>query len=194
MHLPGQLLTRIKLDFGRADTAESRSAQQPEKLSGLLTVLAIAAGLVMANSPLEGLYGLVHHTRVAIRVGELMVSRPLMLWINEGLMVFFFLLVALESKREALEKQTGIFAAAWLAVRLGIARLPAGATWMRVYGAALMAGIGFTMGLFFAAVVFGNQPVFSLSAKIGVLAGSLASAVLGALFLLLATPRRAPTG
>lgn len=378
--------------------------RQPEKLSGLLTVLAIAAALAMANSPLRGLYELVHHTPVAIRVGELMVEKPLVLWINEGLMVFFFLLVALELKREALEghlaspalvalpafaaaggmlvpavvylgftwgdpiasrgwaipaatdtvlalaalhamgtrvpasvkvfltalaifddlgaivilaalftrdlsfvslllaaaaalaiavlnrrrvartsayvvlgvtawiavlesgvhatlagvliglaipmrapgprdspllaaerglrpwvalgvvplfaffnaglvlpalgsaeisaavafgagaglllgKQAGILAAAWIAVRLGIARLPEGAGWMHIYGAGLMAGIGFTMSLFFAAVVFANQPALSLSAKVGVLGGSLASAILGTVFLVLASRR-----
>lgn len=380
--------------------------QQPEKVSGLLTVLAIAAALVMANSPLRGLYELVHHTPVAIRVGELQVEKPLVIWINEGLMVFFFLLVALELKREALEghlasaahvalpafaaaggmlvpaaiylaftwgdpvasrgwaiptatdtvlalaalqalgarvpgsvkafltalaifddvgaivilaalftrdisllsllfaaagvvafavinrlgvtrpsayvvlgfglwvavlesgvhatlagvliglaiplhargdagspllaaerglrpwvalgvvplfaffnsglalpalgaeelsyavalgaaaglalgKQAGILASAWVAVRLGVARLPAGASWMHIYGAALMAGIGFTMSLFFVGVAFGNQGPLSLSAKVGVLAGSLASAVLGAAFLALAARGKA---
>src|SRR3970282_2022210 len=80
-----------------------RWLRQPEKLSGLLTVLAIAAALAIANSPLRGLYEYVHHTPVALRVGGFMVQKPLVLWINEGLMVFFFLLVALELKREALE-------------------------------------------------------------------------------------------
>jgi len=381
-----------------------RWLRQPEKLSGLLTVLAIAAALAMANSPLRGLYEYVHHTPVALRVGELQVQKPLVLWINEGLMVFFFLLVALELKREALEghlaspahvalpafaaaggmlapaalylaftwgdpaasrgwaiptatdtvlalaalhalgtrvpasvkafltalaivddvgaivilaaiftkdlslvsllfaalgvlalaalnrlgvtrtsafvvlgagvwvavlesgvhatlagvliglaipmrakgrqdspllaaerglrpwvalgvvplfaffnsglrlpalgadelssvvalgaaaglvigKQAGIVGAAWIAVRLGVARLPAGANWMHIYGAALMAGIGFTMSLFFAGVAFANQPALTLSARVGVLAGSLASAVLGAAFIVFAARR-----
>ena len=380
--------------------------RQPEKLSGLLTMIAIVAALALANSPLRGLYELVHHTPVALRVGELQVEKPLVLWINEGLMVFFFLLVALELKREALEghlaspahvalpafaaaggmlapaaiylafawgdaaasrgwaiptatdtvlalaalhamgarvpasvktfltalaifddlgaiiilavlytknlsflslffaaaailalavinrlgvtrtsayvvlgfalwvavlesgvhatlagvliglavplrvkgragsplvaaerglrpwvalgvvpffayfnsglrlpalgadelsyvvalgaaaglalgKQAGILGAAWLAVRLGMARLPAGASWMHIYGAALMAGIGFTMSLFFAGVAFANQPALSLSARVGVLAGSLVSAVLGAAFIMVAARPKA---
>lgn len=375
-----------------------RSIPVPEMLSGILTVFAIAAGFAMANSPLRGLYGLVHHTPVALRVGQLVVEKPLVLWINEGLMVFFFLLVALELKREVLEghlasaahvalpafaaaggmlvpaviylgftwgdpiasrgwaiptatdtvlalaalqaigrrvpgslkafltalaifddigaivilavlftadlsivslllaaaaalgiavlnrggvartspyvvlgtaawiamlesgvhatlagvliglaiplhapgrrksplvdaerglrpwvalgvvplfaffnagvalpdvgsaeisaavaigagaglllgKQAGIFAAAWIAVRLGVARLPPGACWMHIYGVGLIAGIGFTMSLFFAGVALTNQPLFSLSAKVGVLSGSLASAALGSAFL-----------
>ena len=379
--------------------------RQLEKLSGFLTVLAIILAFAMANSPLRGLYELVHHTPVALRVGALQVEKPLVLWINEGLMVFFFLLVALELKREALEghlaspahvalpafaaaggmlvpaavflafawgdpaasrgwaiptatdtvlalaalhalgsrvpvsvkafltalaifddvgaivilaviftkdlsivsllfaaagmlalaalnragvartsayvllgtgvwiavlesgvhatlagvliglavplhakrrresplraaerglrpwvalgvvplfaffnsglrlplggveelsaavvlgsaaglvlgKQAGILGAAWVAVRLGLARLPVGAGWMDVYGAALMAGIGFTMSLFFAGVAFAGDPVLSLSARIGVLAGSFVSAALGAAFILLAARRR----
>jgi NhaA family Na+:H+ antiporter len=379
--------------------------RQPEKLSGFLTVLAIALAFAMANSPLRGFYELVHHTPVALQVGELRVEKPLVLWINEGLMVFFFLLVALELKREVLEghlaspahvalpavaaaggmlapaaiylafawgdaaasrgwaiptatdtvlalaalhalgarvpasvkafltalaifddvgaivivaalftkdlslpsllfaaaavlalaainwrgvtrtsayvvlgfalwvavlesgvhatlagvliglavplrvkgragsplaaaerglrpwvalgvvplfayfnsglrlpalgadelstvvalgaaaglvlgKQGGILGAAWLAVRLGVARLPAGASWMHVYGAALMAGIGFTMSLFFAGVAFAGDPALSLSARVGVLAGSFVSAVLGAAVILLTARRR----
>ncbi len=376
-----------------------------ESASGALTLIAILAALAMANSPLRGLYEYVHHTPVALRVGDLTVQKPLVLWINEGLMVLFFLLVALELKREMLEghlasaahvalpaiaavggmlvpaavylafvwgdpaasrgwaiptatdtvlalaalhalgarvppsvkafltalaifddvgaivilaaiftkelslvslslaglgvlaqvvlnrlgvmrtsafvligvgvwiavlesgvhatlagvliglavplhakdrgesplraaerglrpwvalgvvplfaffnsglrlpllesgelstavalgaaaglvigKQAGILGAAWVAVRLGLARLPAGAGWMHVYGAALMAGIGFTMSLFFAGVAFSGESVLSLSARVGVLAGSLASALLGAAFIVIAARRR----
>lgn len=375
-----------------------------ESASGALTLLAIVAALVMANSPLRGLYEYVHHTPVALRFADLTVEKPLVLWINEGLMVLFFLLVALELKREALEghlasaahvalpaiaaaggmlvpaavylgfawgdpaasrgwaiptatdtvlalaalhalgsrvpasvkafltalaifddvgaivilaaiftkdlsllsllfaalgvaafaalnrfgvertsayvlvgagiwiavlesgvhatlagvliglavplhakrrresplraaerglrpwvalgvvplfaffnsglrlplldagelstavvlgaaaglvigKQAGILGAAWAAVRLGLARLPSDAGWMDVYGAALMAGIGFTMSLFFTGVAFAGDSGLALSARVGVLAGSLASALLGAAFILAAARR-----
>lgn len=63
----------------------------------------------LANSPLRDLYQLVHHLPVTVRVGTLAIDKPLILWINDGLMVFFFLLIALELKREVLEGQLSTY-------------------------------------------------------------------------------------
>ena len=82
-----------------------------------------------------------------------------------------------------LGKQLGIFAAIWLSVRLGFASRLRGATWLQVYAVAALCGIGFTMSLFIGALAFPQSPELVEEAKIGVLAGSFASALLGYLIL-----------
>jgi NhaA family Na+:H+ antiporter len=82
-----------------------------------------------------------------------------------------------------LGKQAGIMAAVFLATRAGIARLPARATWSQIYGVAILCGIGFTMSLFIGLLAFAGQERESMT-KLAVLAGSLASALTGALVLL----------
>jgi NhaA family Na+:H+ antiporter len=76
-------------------------------------------------------------------------------------------------------KQIGIFAAVRLAVALGIARPLRGATWLQVWGVAALCGIGFTMSLFIGALAFPDDPGLVEAAKLGVLLGSVASALLG---------------
>jgi NhaA family Na+:H+ antiporter len=71
-----------------------------EAASGLILVAAAAAALLVANSPLAGLYGTLIDLPVEIRVGTLEIAKPLLLWVNDGLMAVFFLLVGLELKRE----------------------------------------------------------------------------------------------
>lgn len=81
----------------------------------------------------------------------------------------------------ALGKPLGILGFSWLAVRLGIASLPRGATWMSLLGAGCLGGIGFTMSLFIAGLALQND-LLSF-AKIGTLAGSTISALIGFLIL-----------
>lgn len=75
-------------------------------------------------------------------------------------------------------KQMGIFGAAWLAVRLGIGELPRGVIWSQLYGTALLAGIGFTMSLFVAALAFPGAALVAAS-KLAILLGSFLSALCG---------------
>lgn len=89
-----------------------------------------------------------------------------------------------------LGKQSGIFASVWLAVRLGFATKPAKASWLQLYGVSLLCGIGFTMSLFIGNLAFGD-PAQIDAMKIGVLAGSLISAVAGALVLRFAPAKMA---
>jgi len=71
-------------------------------VAGLLTLTALIVAFAAANSPLSGIYDVLHHLPLTVRVGDLGPSKPLVLWVNDGLMVFFFLLVAVETKREIL--------------------------------------------------------------------------------------------
>lgn len=80
-------------------------------------------------------------------------------------------------------KPIGIGLAAWLAVRTGVASLPAGVTWSHIHGAAWLGGIGFTMSLFIAALAFPDESML-VSAKMGVLCGSLLAGLVGSAILL----------
>jgi NhaA family Na+:H+ antiporter len=77
-----------------------------------------------------------------------------------------------------LGKQIGIFGSVRLAVALGLAQRPAGAGWTQVYGVALLCGIGFTMSLFIGGLAF-DDPLLIDEVKIGVLGGSILSAICG---------------
>ncbi|BAE51249.1 Na+/H+ antiporter NhaA [Paramagnetospirillum magneticum] len=81
-------------------------------------------------------------------------------------------------------KQIGVFGTAWMAIWLGFAARPEGAGTAQLYGVAVLCGIGFTMSLFIGALAFGELPASSDAVKVGVLAGSALSAILGSLVLL----------
>ena len=76
---------------------------QLEAASGLLLIAAAALALIINNSPLSHLYGGLLDVPVVAQVGALKIAKPLLLWINDGLMALFFLLIGLEVKRELLE-------------------------------------------------------------------------------------------
>ena len=76
-----------------------------ESASGIILILAAIMAMVIANSPLSIYYDMLIDVPVEIRVGPLELAKPLILWINDGLMAVFFFLVGLELKRELLEGQ-----------------------------------------------------------------------------------------
>ncbi|HEX8681101.1 MAG TPA: Na+/H+ antiporter NhaA [Ardenticatenaceae bacterium] len=84
-------------------------------------------------------------------------------------------------------KPLGVLGAAWLAVRSGIASLPIGVTWQHMAGAGTLAGIGFTMSLFIAALGFGEGSEFLDTAKLAILAASIVAGFLGLILLHRAT-------
>ncbi len=76
-------------------------------------------------------------------------------------------------------KQIGVFLAAVLAIRSGLATLPEGSNWPQLYGVALLCGIGFTMSLFIGNLAFPGAAHLIDEVKVGVLLGSIASALAG---------------
>lgn len=84
-----------------------------------------------------------------------------------------------------LGKQVGVFGVTWLMVKLGLARMPHGATWLHIYGVACLAGIGFTMSLFIGSLSFADAELMN-QVRLGVLSGSIISGVLGYAALMIA--------
>lgn len=76
-----------------------------EAAGGILLIAAALLALILANSPLQALYDAFRDMPVEVRIGAVGIAKPLLLWINDGLMAIFFLLVALEIKREVLSGQ-----------------------------------------------------------------------------------------
>ena len=87
-------------------------------------------------------------------------------------------------------KPVGVFGASWLSVKLGLGELPSGVSWPQLYGAATLAGIGFTMSLLIGLLAF-SRPELIASAKAATLIGSVVSAIIGALILWLCRPKGA---
>ncbi|HKX92217.1 MAG TPA: Na+/H+ antiporter NhaA [Sphingomicrobium sp.] len=87
-------------------------------------------------------------------------------------------------------KQIGIFVSAWAAMRFGLARRPEKASLLQIYGVSLLCGIGFTMSLFIGLLAFPDSALLQDEVKVGVLLGSLLSAIAGLGVLIFAAPLR----
>ena len=74
-----------------------------ESASGILLIGAMALAMIMNNTALDDLYQAFIKTPIAVQIGALVIDKPLLLWINDGLMALFFFTVGLELKREILE-------------------------------------------------------------------------------------------
>jgi NhaA family Na+:H+ antiporter len=84
-------------------TSAVRGFMKLESASGILMLTAAIIAMLAANSPLAGLYSELLDITVAVQVGALSISKPLLLWVNDGLMAVFFFLIGLEIKREVME-------------------------------------------------------------------------------------------
>jgi NhaA family Na+:H+ antiporter len=96
--------TRMDAKENSATLANSiRDFMQLESAGGILLLLSATLAMVVANSPLSGIYAALLDITVAVQVGALIISKPLLLWVNDGLMAVFFFLIGLEIKREVVE-------------------------------------------------------------------------------------------
>jgi Na+:H+ antiporter, NhaA family len=85
-------------------------------------------------------------------------------------------------------KQIGVFAMLWLGIRLGLSPMPSGTNWLQLYGLSLLCGIGFTMSLFIGSLAFSHGD-YDVAIRLGVLTGSIISAVAGYLLLRFGTSK-----
>jgi NhaA family Na+:H+ antiporter len=89
-------------------------------------------------------------------------------------------------------KQIGIFLLCFIAIKLGIARLPDGANWGGLYGVSILCGVGFTMSLFVGSLAFENtvlDPEMVFDERLGIILGSLLSGIMGYIVLYLTLPK-----
>ena len=146
-----------------------------EAAAGIVLVLAMAAAIVTANSPLADVYDGLLDVRFAVTFDGVGIDKPLLLWelehalhpyVSYGVLPLFAfansgLSLAGVDARTLLSrvplgiavglflgKQVGVFGTAWVLVKLRAVALPAGSTWLGLYGVAILTGIGFTMSLF----------------------------------------------
>jgi len=89
-----------------------------------------------------------------------------------------------------LGKPMGIVLLSYLAVAVGLCRLPADLTWRHITGVGLLAGIGFTMSIFITNLAFAGQPEVINAAKMAILVASASAGLLGMLWLVAMTPKR----
>jgi NhaA family Na+:H+ antiporter len=86
-----------------------RDFMRLESAGGILLLFSAMLAMLVANSPLSSLYGALLDTTVAVQVGALAINKPLLLWVNDGLMAVFFFLIGLEIKREIMEGELSSF-------------------------------------------------------------------------------------
>lgn len=167
----GEVLT--ELDEALDSLRENQDADAPD--SG--TLASIERHLEEMQAPLDRVLAALHGVVAFVIV-------PLFALVNAGVRVTGASAMTSPAAGGAalglvLGKPLGVFGVTWIAVRAGLAPRPTGASWGQVWGVSLLTGIGFTMSLFIGELAFAGQRSFADGAKLGILVGSTASAVLG---------------
>ncbi|WP_234697085.1 Na+/H+ antiporter NhaA [Nitrosophilus alvini] len=85
-------------------------------------------------------------------------------------------------------KQLGVFGFSYIAIKMGLAKLPKGSNWMQFYGVSVLTGIGFTMSLFIDSLAFNDTQIYHYADKLAILLGSFLSGIVGYLVLRMAKP------
>ena len=154
-------------------------------IAGVLAALTVPLGIGESHSPLKRLEHAIHPW---VMFGII----PLFGFASAGVTLtgldaLFSPLPLAIALGLFLGKQSGVFGATWLADRIGIAPKPPHLKWQHIYAASVLCGIGFTMSLFIGALAYSDAALVD-AAKIGTLAGSLVSGVVGFVILRLAPP------
>jgi Na+:H+ antiporter, NhaA family len=152
------------------------------------TLAGVAVGLAMPLTRHDG-HSLLEDTEHALKPWVSFVIVPIFAFANAGVSLAGLTLAKLAAPIPlgivaglVIGKQVGVFSASFLAIRLGIAAPPAGATMAKLYGIAVLTGIGFTMSLFIGTLAFDDETVLA-QVRLGVLAASLVSGVAAAMLL-----------
>jgi Na+:H+ antiporter, NhaA family len=150
------------------------------------TLAGVAVGLAMPMTRRDG-HSLLENTEHALRPWVIFAIVPIFAFANAGLSLhglnFSNLAAPIPLGIIAglfIGKQIGVFGASLLAVRLGLAVMPEGATLAKLYAMAILTGIGFTMSLFIGTLAFDDEAVLK-QVRLGVLAASLLSGTVAAL-------------
>ena len=98
-------MTEATLNKRQRATKALAEFMKLESAGGVLLLITAIMALIIANSPLNEFYKGLIGTPVSVQVGSLIIAKPLLLWINDGLMAIFFFLIGLEIKREVLDGQ-----------------------------------------------------------------------------------------
>ncbi len=153
-------------------------------LAGVVTALAIP---LKAKNPHES--SPLHRAEHGLHVWVAFLILPLFAFANAGVSLKGISLADLLAPLPLgialglfIGKQLGVFSLAWLAVKLGFAKLPEDTNWCQVYGVACLTGVGFTMSLFIGTLAFEGDAMLN-SVRLGVLMGSIASGVMGFVML-----------
>lgn len=177
-----QMLDRFDTSYRKCEGDFCENILHNEQMSGVVQTLE--SGVRGVATPLQRLEHTMHWP-VAFLV------LPLFALFNAGVTIDFGGLMQTLTEPVTMGvwvglifgKFIGIAGSSWLAIHLGVARLPHGVGIGQIGGAALLGGIGFTMSIFIAELAFAHQPEMILQAKIGILFASLLAGVIGYLWL-----------